>query len=217
MKNSAATFLSEDEKRLVTEAVHRAEKKSSGEIVPMIVSRSYSYPLATHLGALLLGMLTSLILTPPLSGVLQAESSSYLLFCGFFISAYFLFTLIIPRTQRLHRFFITEGDIEDEVREGAITAFFMEQLYKTKQENGVLLYISVFERKVWVLGDAGVNAVIDENYWNDVVSELVANIRIGKRCQGICRAVDSIGESLAAHFPIKEDNVDELHNLIIRD
>ncbi len=217
MKKMATTFLTEEEQRQVTQAVQQAEKKSSGEIVPMIVSRSYSYPLASHWGAFVLGLFVSLVLVQPCAALLQLRSSSYLVFLVLFIIAYLLFNKIIPLVPSLHRVFITGSDIEEEVQEGAITSFFQEQLYKTAQENGVLLYISVFEQKVWVLGDAGVNAVIEESYWEDIVSRLTIAIKRGQRCQGICEAVESIGKTLAQHFPVQEDDKDELHNLIIRE
>ena len=218
MKNSMATsFLSQEEIEKVTFSVQEAEKKSSGEIVPMIVSKSYSYPLATHLGALLTSIPCSLLITPLLAERFNAETISYLIFLLVMSMLYLLFTLVIPHIPLLHKLFIPEKHIEEEVQEGAITSFFSEQLYKTEKENGVLLYISVFERRVWILGDAGINAVIPPDFWNTIVIELTNDIKSGNRGQGICKAVEKIGEALTSHFPAEKDDIDELHNLIIKD
>ncbi len=218
MKRSmAAAFLTEKEKQKITAAVKKAEAKSSGEIVPMIVSRSYSYPLATHLGALLFSIPFGLFLTPPLAERAGVPSASHLVFLGLFAMFYIVLSLLIPRIPRLQKLFLAARHVDEEVREGAITAFFSEQLYKTEKENGVLLYISVFEQKVWILGDAGINAVIPSDYWDNIVEKLVGEIKAGNRCDGICRAIETIGDTLRDFFPAERDDVDELHNLIIKD
>ena len=51
MKNLADSFLSEEDKKKIIDSVKKAEKITSGEIVPMVVSSSYGYPLAEVQGA----------------------------------------------------------------------------------------------------------------------------------------------------------------------
>lgn len=102
------------------------------------------------------------------------------------------------------------------MEEGAVTTFFSEQLYKTEKENGILLYISVMEQKVCILGDCGINAILEQNVWDDIVSNLTRGIRNANRCESICEAVKETGEILAAHFPAQKSDINELHNIIIR-
>ena len=45
---------------------------------------------------------------------------------------------------------------DEEVQEAVLTAFFKEELYRTRDETGILIFISVFEHKVWVLADRGI-------------------------------------------------------------
>jgi putative membrane protein len=62
------------------------------------------------------------------------------------------------RLPRLKRLFVSEKEMDHEVREAATIQFFLKGLFRTREETGVLIYLSVFEGKVWVLGDRGVDA-----------------------------------------------------------
>jgi len=103
----------------------------------------------------------------------------------------------------------------EEVREAAHVQFFRKGLYRTREETGVLIYISVFERRVWVLGDRGINAVIPEAHWNGVVGMIVQAIKGGRQTEGICRAVGEVASILQGKFPIKRGDQNELENLIV--
>ena len=72
------------------------------------------------------------------------------------------------------------------------------------------------EQKVWILGDRGINAIVEEKTWDNIVSELTLGIRNKNRCEAICKAVKKTGEILRVHFPAQKDDENELHNIIIR-
>ena len=86
----------------------------------------------------------------------------------------------------------------------------------TERENGILLYISVMKRRVWILGDCGINEIIEQKVWDEIVSELTRGIRNDKRCEAICEAVKKTGKILEVHLPIREDDTNGLYNIIIR-
>ena len=75
--------------------------------------------------------------------------------------------------------------------------------------------ISVFERRVWVLADRGINAKVAEGQWDEVVKMITDGIKQKRLADAICEAVEKIGALLRLHFPIKPDDTDELKNLII--
>ena len=89
-------------------------------------------------------------------------------------------------------------------------------MHRTRAENGIILFISVFERRVWILGDRGINEKIAPDYWQRIVDQVTRGIKGGRQCEAICSAIENIGDILAEHFPIESDDRDELHNLIIR-
>jgi len=103
----------------------------------------------------------------------------------------------------------------EEVEEAAINAFFRQGLYRTRDANGVLLFISVFEHKVWLLADQGIHEKVPQAEWDALVARITRGIREGHRTDAICSAIETIGQLLETHFPVKPDDTDELKNLIV--
>lgn len=215
MKDLAKIFLSNDERARVETAVKEAEKLTAGEIVVMIISASYQYPLAIVIGAAAFALLLALIFTPLAGAWLWIGGQNMWLFLGFLTVFFILFHEIIKRIPWLKRFFISRKEIDDEVEEAAITNFFDQGLYRTRDQTGVLVLISVFERRVWVLADRGINTRVSESQWDDIVKMITDGIKQKRPADAICEAVENIGELLKTHFPIKPDDTDELKNLII--
>jgi putative membrane protein len=215
MKDLAKQFLTDNERTRVTAAVKEAEKLTAGEIVVMIISASYHYPMANVIGAAVFTFPLALIFTTLTGEWLWIGGQNMWLFLGFLSVFFILFHEIIKRIPWLKRFFISRKEIDDEVEEAAITNFFDQGLYRTRDQTGVLVLISVFERRVWVLADRGINANVSESQWNDIVKMITDGIKQKRPADAICEAVEKIGELLKTHFPIKPDDTDELKNLII--
>lgn len=193
-----------------------AEKKTSGEIVPMIVAESHSYPVAPIVGGVFFGLPIALLSARLFGGLLWLGTDNMWLFLIFFIIYYGLGYFTVRKLPRLKRFFLSPARADLAVQEGAAAAFFSESLHNTRDDNGILLYISVFERRVWVLGDHGINDRIDPRTWQEIVDLVTKGIRQGTSCQAICDGIERIGSILEEHFPIQADDKNELHNLIIR-
>jgi putative membrane protein len=181
----------------------------------MIISASYQYPLAIVIGAAAFALPLALIFTPLAGARLWIGGQNMWLFLGFLTVFFILFHEIIKRIPWLKQFFISRKEIDDEVEEAAITNFFDQGLYRTRDQTGVLVLISVFERRVWVLADRGINAKVSESQWDDIVKMITDGIKQKRPADAICEAVEKIGELLTTHFPIKPDDTDELKNLII--
>jgi len=216
MQTAAEKFLTPKEQEQVTQAVRDAEGRTSGEIVPMIVSSSYNYPLAAVYGGAFLALAFSLVLARLISSYFWLNADNVWLFLALFLPLYLVAHQMVKHCPFLRRLFISKKQTEEEVKEAAVIAFFSEKLYKTKDENGILLFISVFERKVWVLADAGINAKIATDRWQGIVEMITAGIKHGRHADSLCEAIREVGDILAEHFPIQPDDVNELRNLIIR-
>ncbi len=109
----------------------------------------------------------------------------------------------------------SEKEMGHEVREAATIQFYLKGLFRTREETGVLIYLSVFEGKVWVLGDRGVDAAVPPGFWQGVVDEVVAGVKNGRPAAAICAAVGKIRGVLVEKFPVAPDNTNELPNLIV--
>jgi len=217
MQDPAAAFLTAKERDDIAAAVRAAEKQTSGEIVPVVVSSSYHYPMAAVLGAAAISLPSAILMTYLVGGYLWLGPQNMWLFMGVFAALFALLHWVINRTPAVKRLFVSSREIEDEVSEAAVTTFFREGLYRTRDETGILIFVSVFEHKVWVLADRGINAKVAPERWQAVVDHITAGIRSKRQGRAICEAVADVGGILAAHFPRRADDTDELENLIVRD
>ncbi len=220
MKKLASKFLSEPEKQAIEACVKEVEKHTSGEIVPMVVSSSYHYPMSDMIGALVFALLISVGVTLAYSfqkawgGVTAMD---LWLFPAVFAVSFLLFHELVKRIPGLKRIFITKTEIAEEVEEAALTSFYRNGLSETRDRTGILIFISVFERKALVLADEGINAKVDTGVWQEVVDLVVDSIKARQQAEGICRAVRRCGELIRENFPVKSDDTDELGNLIVED
>lgn len=217
MKSLTQQFLSDTDREKIAEAVREAEQVTSGEIVPMVVSNSYHYPMADVLGAASLSLPISILATYLMGHLFWLGSQNMWTFIGVFGVCFIGFLALVKRTPALKRRFVSQSEMEEEVQEAAVTAFFKEGLYRTREETGVLIFISIFEHKVWVLGDKGINERVEQGSWDDIVAHITQGVRQGRQAEAICEAVGMAGRLLAMHFPIRPDDRNELKNLIVQD
>jgi len=203
---SAADFFTPEEKERVRLAVKAAELSTSGEIAPMVVNRSDSYREAITLGAVLGAGLAAVVVA------IVSHHVTIWTYIPLTILCYLPARLLVARVPSLQRPFISRQRIEETVRERAVRAFYEKGLYRTKQETGILIFISLFERKVWILGDRGINARIPQESWQQLAGTLSRGIRDGRACDALCEVIAACGEELARHFPRQADDRDELSN-----
>jgi uncharacterized membrane protein len=88
------------------------------------------------------------------------------------------------------------------------------EMHKTKLRNGVLFYVAVDDRKFAILGDAGINMKVPENFWEEITNDVISRFKEGKYAEGIADGVIEAGEQLKEHFPYQSDDVNELSDEI---
>lgn len=217
MKSLAQQFLSDQDREKIIQTVKEVEQETSGEILPMVVSQSYTYPMADVIGGTVLALPIALILTYLIGGWLWIGHQNMWLFIGLLTVCFILFHQLCKRILWLKRFFISQREVDEEVEEAATTSFFREGLYKTQDATGILIFISVFEHRVWVLGDEGINKKVSADQWDKIVHIITDGIKQKNQVEAICLAVKEVGQILKQHFPIKPDDRNELKNLIVEE
>ena len=98
--------------------------------------------------------------------------------------------------------------------ERAKEVFSTLEMYKTEARNGVLFYIGVANKGFAILGDEGINNVIEADFWDctkDIVLEHFKNKEFKK---GLVEGVLRAGEKLKHYFPYQSDDTNELSNEI---
>lgn len=81
---------------------------------------------------------------------------------------------------------------------------------KTKQRNGVLIYLAVMDHKFAILGDEGINKVVEDDFWNDVKDLMMSHFKEGRFAEGLEQGIQRCGEKLKAYFPHQSDNTNEI-------
>lgn len=206
---NANNFFSESEKEKIRSLVKKAEHETSGEVAIMVVDASDSYREAEILGALLLSSFIAMIIAVSIQHVTVWTFIPVVLIF-WFPSLYFL--RLVPR---LKLSFVGKKRLEEAVRERAVRAFFEKELYRTREETGILIFISILEHKVWILGDRGINQRIDQQLWTAIAGELAGKIRENRAFEGLCSTIEKLSGMLAEHFPKKADDTNELPDEMI--
>ena len=87
--------------------------------------------------------------------------------------------------------------------------FFALGMDRTALRNGVLIYLACESKVFAVIGDKGINDLVPENFWDDVIAEMTGEFRAGRFAEGLSVAAVMAGEKLREFFPYQEDDVNE--------
>ncbi len=95
-------------------------------------------------------------------------------------------------------------------------AFIFEKLdmHKTALRNGVLFYVATKDRQFAVIGDSGINAVVEKRYWEKLSAEIIDRFHTDGLADGLTFGIASTGEYLKKHFPYQKDDINELSDEI---
>lgn len=92
--------------------------------------------------------------------------------------------------------------------------FHLLKMDNTKEENGILFYVSVDDKKFALIGDRGIHARVGDDFWSAVRDEVLSRFRESEFQNGLIAGIELVGEKLAAYFPWDTDNTNELSNEI---
>jgi uncharacterized membrane protein len=108
--------------------------------------------------------------------------------------------------------------IEDECKEETMdrAAFVFQELemHKTEQRNGVLIYIALGNRRMAILGDAGINKLMQQSQWDTIKEHILEHFKEDDIEGGLLHGLRDIGVLLHAYFPISESDSNELPNKV---
>jgi len=217
----ASRVFSVQEKETIKRAVAEAERRTSGEIVPVMATVSGHYHRAEDIFGVLTGLLfvsLAWIFFQRVEPVQGIWASGHAVAVGL-ISVLLSFTagFIVGAAAASHfpilkHPFLTGHEMKEEVARSAAVAFERFRMDKTQGGSGILIYVSLFERMVCVQGDEAIGKKISQSDWNEVRDSIIEGIRANRPCDGFCRAISKCGDLLAEHLPIQPNDVNELSN-----
>ena len=103
-----------------------------------------------------------------------------------------------------------EHQCEGDRFEHALEIFEKLELHKTKLSNGVLIYVSIDDRQLVILGDQGINDVIPKGFWESTRDEILSEFKKDNYKQGLINGILEAGKQLKQHFPYQSGDINEL-------
>lgn len=215
--NFKKRFPEEDLER-IRRSVKEAEMEISGEIVPVIVERSGAYVEAIYKAAVTCGLLCFLLIIV-FDRYMLDPNTAY----TFFYDPLFIFVAVFTAggigaalaafSDGVKRMFISRQEMDQQTRQRAENVFLEEEVFNTRHRTGIMIFISMFEHEVVVMADRGINKVVDQNEWDDIVKDLVDHIRRGQFVEGIQTEIKRCANILLEKgFKRTSDDVNELRD-----
>ena len=96
--------------------------------------------------------------------------------------------------------------------DSATGVFHKLKMTATKQRNGVLFYVAVKDQKFAILGDKGINEKVPADFWDHIKNTMLAHFKKQEFTEGLRKGIDMAGEKLKVHFPLLDDDTNELIN-----
>jgi putative membrane protein len=219
--------ISAADRERVGAAIAAAEAETDGEIVAVTTPLSDSYhDVALHWALVPLFAVLAWAAWRPsalawwydfLLGGWQPEPTQGQLLTLVLVFAALKFTvaLLILKWMPL-RLALTPGSTKHRrVRRRAVTIFKAAAERRTVGRTGILIYLSLGERRAEIVADEAITKVTTPETWGEAMATLLADVREGRPADGICAAIQQIGVVLAEHFPKSAGNPNEIPDTLI--
>ena len=221
-EKAVAKLMGEDGRLKVREAIAGAEEKTTAEIVCALATESGRYDRGESLAGLFVG-LVAVLLAHAARLYLQPEGSwgelpaldplwQVLIVLGGFIAG----TLLAGFFPRLRGLFVLDREEEEEVARSAAFVFATAGMTTTAGRTGLLVYISLRERRLVILADETVLGAVGAEGLEGLKDNAAELLTEGKFTDAFVKVVEDAGAKLAESLPAsREINPDELDNHVL--
>jgi putative membrane protein len=132
-----------------------------------------------------------------------------------FAALKFTVALLVLKWMPLRLFLTPAATKHRRVRRRAIAIFQAAAAGRTTGRTGILIYLSLAERRAEIVADQAILKVTDDHIWGEAMTELLGNVRAGRIGDGIVSAVSRVGAVLAEHFPRSAADLNEIPDELI--
>lgn len=207
----------EQDCEVIKAAVAEAEKTTNGEIAIAVIPQSDSYSFVEMFAAVCFSFLSFFILLyfgnaiwSLLEKLLWYPSPKTLAaVIGVGVWVIMLAFFLVVNIPAIDRFIIPNRIKEQRVYARALRHFVECGIYKTAERTGVLIFISILERKVFIIADSGISEKVDKNVWDSICGIITKGIKSKDTTTSICTAVEQCGKILSEYFPKTIGNPNE--------
>lgn len=219
----ASQLYNKEQQTAVNNAVSSVEAKCAVEVVPVIATASGRYDRAEDMAGACLSLILFITVwlifqrNDPTAGGWDGLRIAIQLpwLVGTLIVGFIAGTLIATRVTWLRRFFTSRKQMRDEVAAKARQVFYNQRVHHTKQNAGVLIYVSLYEKLAVILADETVSEHIDQNGLDEICTKLLIDLRKGEHSSSLCNAIAEIGVRLTPVMPLESSDKNELANTLI--
>lgn len=220
-------ILTDADRAAISNAVEQAESRSAGEIVTIMADSSDTY----HDVALWWSAFTAMLalavvgwfspfylgLIDRITGAWQSEWHPGQVFgVALFVAvAKFIAMYLILLWKPLRLAVVPAPLKHRRVRSRAATSFRIGAERRTLGRTGVLIYLSLAERRAEIVTDEAIARQVEPEVWGAAMASLIGEIRAGRAGKGLVLAVEAVGAVLARHFPRAENDINELPDRLI--
>ncbi len=199
-------------------AVRAAEGGTTGEIALAAIGESADYSFFELFAAVMIGVLVFAI-TLPFHGAIEAVMARCFwvdapwhatAFAGIVSFAAIPIAFALANIPAIDRLVIPRATRANRVTARSFRHFVESGAYTTVDRTGILIFVSLLEREVRFVADAGINAKIPQETWDALAAALASGIRAGTAKDAFVAAVNACGTILSRHFPAKKENPNEL-------
>ena len=219
--------LTDADREKVSAAIAAAEAKSGGEIVAVATPISDAYhDVALHWALVPLFAVLAWAAWSPTALIWWYDflfggwnpdptQSELLTLLMFFAALKFTVALLILKWMPLRLALTPPATKHRRVRRRAIAIFQAAAAGRTAGTTGILIYLSMAERRAEIIADEAILKVTDDHSWGEAMHALVADTREGRPVDGIVAAIECVGAVLAEHFPRSADDKNEIPDKLI--
>jgi len=219
--------LTDADREKVSTAIAAAESKSSGEIVVVATPISDAYhDVALHWALVPLFAVLAWAAWSPTALIWWYDflfggwspdptQSQLLTLLMFFAALKFTIALLILKWMPLRLFLTPAATKHRRVRRRAIAIFQAAAAGRTAGKTGILIYLSLAERRAEIVADEAIHKLTDDHTWGEAMHGLVEQVREGRPGDGIVAAIERVGAVLAEHFPRSADDKNEIPDRLI--
>jgi len=217
---NAKRFLSKRERKTLEEAVAAAEQRTAAEFVCAVATESGRYDRAESLVGLAVGLVGLAVVHfaftwTPSDSWFESRAVPLALQAAAVVAGFVLGSVLASFSHALRRLFVSASELEAEVERAASHVFAVGRLASTRQRGGVLVYVSVFERRVVVLADSGAARLLGEDGIDALRNLATERLTRGKRLEAFTDTVGAAAERLAPALPAEAVNPDELPDALL--
>lgn len=200
---SEKDFFRDEAKRRTAAAVQVVEAQTSAELVVAVRRSSGDYRAAAyHLGLGAMGVTVGILLLVP-----QVFSVGAIALEG--LTAFLVAVLLARNVDSLARLLVRRSRRQANVDQAARAAFYDLGISRTGGRNGILVFVSTFERKCAIIPDLGVDPTALGAPWQESCERLARAVR-RPDLGAFIAALEGLGPILGAAMPRAEDDVNEL-------